>query len=712
VPDDVKDVIRQFLGKKAINTPFPVSESYKVFFDESPIAMIEEDFSRIKNYLESLKKKKIAGDLRTFLSDNPDVVDEIIPLVRIISMNKAALKLYSSDDKAELVEKMPKLFTDRSREHYIDSLISIAENKLVYEHEQVTRDLFGEERNLAVKWHVIPGHEESWDRVMVSLIDITKQKRAEDNFRASERKFHYLVKESHDGIMLTDQQGNIIEWNRGLEQITGMSKGEVEGKKIWKVQAKLASSEFNPAIEEGIKKRMLAALKGNAPQNFGQLTENELTDQQGEKKYVQSAAFPIKTRNGFMIGGITRNITQNKQSELVMRESEARYRSLFEDSPISLWEEDFSAVKHYFDELKNQGVDDFRNYFDLHPDDVLKCISLIKVIAVNKATLELYEAKNQEELLKFIEIAFFDDILVFKEEFVTLAEGGTEFSLEARSKKLDGSIFHHFLQLSVAPGHEDSLDRVVISMIDITDKKDATESLLKQKEEIELYLNILTHDLKNFHLATKGFMDLALMDPLPLDAVEMIEQARASNVRSNSLTENITIMMKSELPWTYLLQPVNLEVIVSKVAREISELFPGRKVTINLNSILPGFSVLADSLFEQLVLNLFTNSVKSDDKETVELEIEIKELEDGKALVMFKDKGKGIPPEERELIFDRFKTFKRTGRGSGLGLHIVKTLANRYHGKIWIEDRIPGEYEKGTVFCLELKYMLTSENNK
>ena len=83
-----------------------------------------------------------------------------------------------------------------------------------------------------------------------------------------------------------------------------------------------------------------------------------------------------------------------------LRNSEKRYRALFEYAPISLWEEDLSQIKNYVDGLRTKGVTDFRAYFNDHPKDVLHCATMVRISDVNKATLELYQADSKEELLE------------------------------------------------------------------------------------------------------------------------------------------------------------------------------------------------------------------------------------------------------------------------------------------------------------------------
>jgi PAS domain-containing protein len=90
---------------------------------------------------------------------------------------------------------------------------------------------------------------------------------------------------------------------------------------------------------------------------------------------------------------------ERKRAEEELHHSEARFKILFENSPISLWEEDYSQVKVYFDHLRSTGVTDFQDYFDKHPEAVKKCASLVKVLDVNRATLDLMQVEDKSELL-------------------------------------------------------------------------------------------------------------------------------------------------------------------------------------------------------------------------------------------------------------------------------------------------------------------------
>jgi diguanylate cyclase (GGDEF)-like protein/PAS domain S-box-containing protein len=177
------------------------------------------------------------------------------------------------------------------------------------------------------------------------------------------------------------------------------------------------------------------------------------------------------------------SIIERRRVVQALGESEQRYRVLFEDSPISLWKEDFSTVKQELDRLANSGITDFKTYFNSHPEEVIKCAGLIKIIEVNKATLELYHAANPEELHQGLPRIFSEESYpIFIEELVAIAEGKTSFEQEAINLTLTGEKKHIIIRWSVAPGFEKTLSTTIVSIFDITARKQAEAALQKSEE--------------------------------------------------------------------------------------------------------------------------------------------------------------------------------------------------------------------------------------
>lgn len=165
------------------------------------------------------------------------------------------------------------------------------------------------------------------------------------------------------------------------------------------------------------------------------------------------------------------NITARKRAE-------RRFQSLFEASPISLWEEDYSAIKAYFDVLRAQGVVDLQEHLKKQPDIVGQFAQLIKVINVNKKTLELFGASSKEQLKENLHIIFQDEMRDhFAQELVDLWNGNLAYEREGINYSLSGDPIDIQLDFRIMPGHEEDFSWALASIQDITSRKKAEDYL-------------------------------------------------------------------------------------------------------------------------------------------------------------------------------------------------------------------------------------------
>ncbi len=147
------------------------------------------------------------------------------------------------------------------------------------------------------------------------------------------------------------------------------------------------------------------------------------------------------------------DVTERETARRKLALSEEYAQGLFEHSPISLWVEDFSAIKRLLDEVRQQGIRDFRVFTDVHPEFVDRCMSEIRVIDVNQHTLDLFHAPDKPTLLRRLRDIFRDDMRPhFREQLVDLWDGKIFQQREVLNYSLDGEEVHVQLQFSVLPG--------------------------------------------------------------------------------------------------------------------------------------------------------------------------------------------------------------------------------------------------------------------
>ena len=171
----IEDITERSRSERALRA----SEQYaKGLFEHSPVSLWVEDFSTIKQLIDEVRSRGI-DDFRTFIDVHPEFVARCMQEIRVIDVNRQTLAMFRARDKSSLLGNLERVFRDDMRTHFAEQLVDLWHGKLFQQREVLNYALDGEPVHVYLQFSVLPGHEQRWDQVLVSLTDITARKKAE-----------------------------------------------------------------------------------------------------------------------------------------------------------------------------------------------------------------------------------------------------------------------------------------------------------------------------------------------------------------------------------------------------------------------------------------------------------------------------------------------------------------------------------------------------
>ncbi len=285
------------------------------------------------------------------------------------------------------------------------------------------------------------------------------------NLRESEARLEEAQRIAHVGYWERDLESNRITWSNETYRIFGLSPHE------GKVDFAGFQALIHPDDHQIMMRATTEAERGGPRYDV----EYRVARRDGQVRTVHSQGDVRRDEAGRpqRIFGIIQDITERKRAEAEVRESERRYRYIFQSTGVSIWEEDFSQIKEAIDDLNARGVRDLREYCALHPEFVERAIAMVKILDVNDATVELFGAESKDELMVSLHKVFLPETMeVFVQELVAIAEGRTSCEAETVLQSLKGERLTVLLTMTLPPP-PGQLDSVLVTLMDITERKRA-----------------------------------------------------------------------------------------------------------------------------------------------------------------------------------------------------------------------------------------------
>ena len=534
----------------------------------------------------------------------------------------------------------------------------------------VTKD--GRELMLEITWDYQRNAAGTATGFISVISDITKRAQAEHRLRDSETRYRELVNAMSDGVAVYDVVGDgedfiFKEHNRAGARITGMPREQVIGKPV---------RQAFPGMEEmGLFDVFQRVWRNGKPEHHpvSHYRDNELT------LWVENYVFKLP---GGEIVAVYEDITERRQAEQVLRESEQRLRTVVEQMPVIL------------DAIDEQGNIQIWN----SEAEKVSGYSASEMVGNPKAWELLYpDAKYREAML------------------ADWRGQGDHRSWEWRLQTKDGS--ERFVEWSNISGQFPIPGWSSWGLgVDVTERKRAEEAIssLNRKledrvrertnelqavnEELTSFSYSVSHDLRAPLRAIDGF-SLALMEDygeqLDAVAIDYLQRVRGGAQRMGILIDDmlhLSRVNRSELS----MHEVDLSKIAESVLEELRAGEPDRKVELTL-----GHDMWAQGdprMLRAMLDNLLGNAWKFTSREAISL-ITFKRRTDNPQMFYISDNGVGFDMRHADKLFGAFQRLHRISDfpGTGIGLATVQRIVHRHGGRIWAEAR---EGEGATFYFL------------
>ena len=473
---------------------------------------------------------------------------------------------------------------------------------------------------------------------LTSIMDITERKLAEQKIQESEKILNDFIQSATDSITIWDSHLNLLEINKIALERMGMYKENIIGKHMLEIISEIK--------ETGRYDKYLEVLKSGNPITF----EGIRTLPGFKEGYYNINAFKV----GDGLGVMSADITERKRAE-------------FEISNLAKFPSE-------------------------NPSPILR-VDGEKIIYANKAAENLFDLHSKSELPSVLKNYVENS---YKEKAI---------------KSFEILLKDRIYSLIVTPVKD--VDYVNIYGMDITDRKVAEQKIIVSEkkyrdafERANLYKDLFAHDINNLLQIINSSAELIFYQ---LNGVEnasdiqnISEIIKKQVQRGSKLVKNVRTLSDLEDKDIELGLIDSCEVLRSSIDF-INKAYSERQININIDCKEDNYLVDANELLHEVFDNLLINAIKHNSNQKIEININIlRELKENRNYIKFEfiDNAIGIPKEKKGILFKEGYRKKKGTKGMGLGLSLVQKIIKKYDGNIWVEDRVEGDYTKGSKFII------------
>ncbi|MBT1688637.1 PAS domain-containing sensor histidine kinase [Dawidia soli] len=763
---------------------------YRTIFESAAVSIWEEDFSWCKSALRNLGLEE-TKDIRKYLAGNPDFVRQALLNIKVLDVNQQSLKLFEAKSKDELMTSLDKVFVPETLPVFIEELAAIAEGSSYFESEAIVKTLNGQLRNVLLTIS-FPDQASLFDRVLVSIIDITERKRIEEELRVSELRYRSLVEQAMDGIFISDEKGHYIEVNPSAVKMLGYTKEELMGMNVQEVLVPEEAKSNPPRFDELAAGKTILSIR-NLKRKDGSVFPAEIN---------------AKMLSDGKMMGMVRDISERREAREKLQASEEKFRNLTETAfdaiilmddagRIIFWNRGAELMFGYekwevrqrpltlimpekYRTLHTQGIQRYlrtgenkvigrvvelegmRKNGEIFPIEISitswaadskKLFSgIIRDITERKRAAEKIQKLNEEleqkvtertaqlhENIKqlqeseekfqkafqasaagititrlsdatYLEVndAFVNMTGYAREELIGYSSvelglvvsmkkreevlrqirehgGAKDFEMTVRNKQ--GNLLEVLTSVETILLNE---ERFAINIIhDITERKRAEEQLESVNKELESFSYSVSHDLRAPLRSIIGYSKILEEDhfeKLDDSGKRTVSTIQQNALRMNSLIDGLLAFAKlgkKELQRS----EIDIHALVQKLIEEYSPTV-SLQAEIRIDPLPPAYG--DEALLRQVWSNLLSNAFKySSKREKPVIEVGASRTET-EIIYFVRDNGVGFNMQYVHKLFGVFQRLHRANEfeGTGIGLSIVHKIVEKHKGRVWAESRV------------------------